>query len=345
MFKKVFSFSLAAVMLISAVGCGKKATDVKTNSSPVSDVVIEEEKFAVNPLTGIKNLDKNKTNIRPVAVMIDNDALAQQYSQSGVSKADIVYETEAEGGITRLMAVYEDISKAPQIGDVRSARYVFVDLAMQHKAIYVHSGMDETYCKPHLSGIDNFEITTGNYGERKTYGQVRSWQTLFTTGETLLKGFSDRKWKTTDDSISSWQKFEDEEKNISLSAAANKIVAPFNSSYITEFTYDAASGNYIKTSSKAKNADRNDSAPYSFKNVFILQTSMSMYPDNKHRKVDLVSGTGYYAVNGTYEKINWKKGDTYSPFVFTKEDGTELKVNAGTSWVCIINKSSSVSVS
>ena len=80
--------------------------------------------------------------------MINNISVAQSV-QTGLSKADIVYETEVEGGITRLLAVFQDITAAEKIGTIRSARYPYVDLAMGHNAIYVHCGQDGTYCEPH----------------------------------------------------------------------------------------------------------------------------------------------------------------------------------------------------
>ena len=45
-----------------------------------------------------------RKDLRPVAVMIDNNESA--YPQSGLDRADLVYEAFVEGGITRFMAVY-----------------------------------------------------------------------------------------------------------------------------------------------------------------------------------------------------------------------------------------------
>lgn len=73
--------------------------------------------------------------------MINNISTAQPV-QTGLNKADIIYETEVEGGITRLMAVFQDITTAEKIGTIRSARYPYVDLAMGHNAIFIHCGQD-----------------------------------------------------------------------------------------------------------------------------------------------------------------------------------------------------------
>lgn len=346
MLKKSVGLILSAALVFSLCSCGGGAEQTgaeKPQTSSAATVSQAENPYAVNYLTGEQNLDKSLVNKRPVALMVDNDSKAQTYTQTGVNKADIVYETETEGGITRLMTVFSDIGKVKQIGDIRSARYVYVDLALAHNAVYIHSGKDKTYCGPHLNDIDNFEIGTDKYGERIKYGDAFNWQTLFTSGEMLLKGFSERKWKTDTDKNENWQNFAGEKEKITLASPANKITAAFNSSYISYFNYDAASGKYKKTSNKAQNKDRADGTDYLFKNVLILKTPMSMYPDNYRRKIGLDGGDGYYAVNGTYEPIKWKKGSSTSPLKITKADGSPISYNAGNTWVCIIKDSANIS--
>ena len=44
-------------------------------------------------------------NTRPITVMIPNTKTAAQY---GISNADVLYECNVEGSITRLMALFQD---------------------------------------------------------------------------------------------------------------------------------------------------------------------------------------------------------------------------------------------
>lgn len=343
MFKRIMSAVLVALMVFSLSACGK-GEGAQNDSTPPASTDANLAAVA-NPLTGMLDFSADKANARPVAVMIDNDSVAQNNAQFGVSAADIVYETEVEGGITRLMVVFADASKIPQLGDIRSARYVFTDLAKGHNAIYVHHGMDPVYCKQHIKeiGLDNFTVSTSNdIGWRKTYGASTNWQNLYTTGERLVKGFAASNWVTTQDEFKAWQNFVAETPALA-GGAANKIDVGFSGATTAYFTYDSATGKYNKTSAQCQNIDKGNSAPYAFTNVFVLQTAMSYYSDNYHRQIDLESGTGYYAVGGTYEKIKWSKGAADKPFVFTKEDGTPLNVKAGNSWVCIAKTDSNIS--
>jgi len=70
-------------------------------------------------------------------VMIDNHPAARP--QSGLDKADLVYEAEAEGGLTRFLAVFYS-REAPRIGPVRSARLYFAEIARAYNAPFAHAG-------------------------------------------------------------------------------------------------------------------------------------------------------------------------------------------------------------
>jgi hypothetical protein len=150
------------------VGCSKEperlSVDVGDDIS-VPETPVVKEKFSVNPLTGVKDLEIGKEKDRPVAVTINNISVAQPV-QTGLGQADIVYETEVEGGITRLLALFQDVSKVKKLGTIRSARYVFIDLAMGHNAVYAHHGQDAYHAGPHLNDLDRLVIDVDNAGVR-----------------------------------------------------------------------------------------------------------------------------------------------------------------------------------
>ncbi len=78
----------------------------------------------------------SESRSRPVAVLIDNVA---GYPQSGLGEASLVAEMPVEGGLTRLMGVY-DRSDPATVGPIRSARDYFVELADDFDAVLVHVG-------------------------------------------------------------------------------------------------------------------------------------------------------------------------------------------------------------
>ena len=137
--------SALLLVLLAACGGGEGSASVSApGSASLPDepsvpviVPVEPDPEPVypyqNPLTG-EGLETDLSGQRPIAVMINN--LKKSLPQAGVSQADIIYEIPAEGGITRLLALFQSVEGVGEIGTVRSARDYYVSLAYGHDAIY-----------------------------------------------------------------------------------------------------------------------------------------------------------------------------------------------------------------
>lgn len=340
MFKRVLILLLCLCLCFAVVGCRKNPESLSVekgddfNSKPVQE---EKPKLTMNPLTGVYELTPGKEKNRPVAITINNISIAQSV-QTGLGKADIVYETEVEGGITRMVAVYQDVASVKQIGTVRSARYAFIDLAMGHNAIYVHHGMDYTYAASHLNDVDRIVLDENNAGVRIKNNLAKE-HTLYAYGDKLWEAIKNKGFKTQTTSSERWQNFAEEDNKVALENLANKVSVQFSNSYNTSFVYDGVAGKYMRYFNNIERKDYLTGEYLYFKNIFVLLTDIYDYADGYHRKVELDEGDGYYFVNGTYAPIHWKKGAASDSFIFTKADGTLLTVNPGNSWVCIAKKS------
>jgi hypothetical protein len=104
--------ALAACTSSSGTGPGP-ATNSSSNSAAAP---------RLSPLTG-----RAYSNNPVVAVKIEDTALGRP--QVGVNKADIVYVEQVEGGLTRLMAIFN--SSLPTVEPVRSVRPSDPELALQ----------------------------------------------------------------------------------------------------------------------------------------------------------------------------------------------------------------------
>ena len=338
MFKKVLAMTVCLSLVLSLAGCSLFNKDYIASDTSFIDLTsskpVVEEKYVQNPFTGVKNLPKENVNRRPVAVMINNISVAQRV-QTGLNAADIIYETEVEGGITRLMAVYKDLSAVGQIGSIRSARYPYVDLALAHNAVYLHCGQDNRYCRPHLRDIDDLSVDTGTKGAKRIRNGLAIEHTLFIFGNEIWQTISS-KFKT-EATTPMWQTFAGEGETVTLTGGgADRVEIPFPV-LKTVFQYDSATGMYSRYSMGNLMKDNVTNESVTVKNVFILMTSITTYPDGKHRRVALDRGNGYYITNGTYTPIKWQKGDAKNPIKVTTENGGELKVSRGRSWVCLPN--------
>ena len=148
--KKLLAAVLAALTLISCfTGCVSTPDDsVLEEPSPTPKVWYQ------NALTGEEQSIDYPLGTSPVAVMVNNimskDGYNCAWPQSGLSKADVVYEMETEGGITRYMALFRDWTKMPVVGPIRSARDQFVQLMLPFECLYIHDGAS-AYAKDMLA--------------------------------------------------------------------------------------------------------------------------------------------------------------------------------------------------
>ena len=332
--KKLLALLLCLLLAFCVIGCGDKPSE---ETSSLTDNASSEPEVFYNPLTGLK-ISESLANSRPVAVMINNAKPAQAV-QAGLNSFDILYETEVEGGITRMMGVTKNISAMPQIGTVRSARYPYLDLALGHDAVYVHAGLDKTYFAAHKKelGITTIDINSADaqYGFRDRSNGLATEHTLYTTGEKLNAAINARSLSRTTDK-NTWLKFAEEGAAVTPSAPCTGVTIPFSTSYITGFSYDSASGKYIKNSNGNEKTDYITGQKLRVTNVFILFTDIQKYPDNLHVEVELQGGTGYYVSAGGYKEITWSKGGAYDALTIKNADGTEFTANAGNSYICLV---------
>lgn len=355
--KSLFSLLLAAVLLFSLSACGAAQSEdptIDSSSSVPSGVITnpptsepgEEEPVPTyyNQLTGENTLlNPEAVGKKPVAITINNIRVAQKV-QCGLDKADVVFETEVEGGITRLLALFSDVSAVEKIGTVRSLRVVFADLAAGMNALLFYHGIDNVYCTPHLKslGINYHQIGAKTDSVREDNGLSYEHR-LYTTGELLDNVIeSKNKWKT--EGTTAWLNFRSSADKIAPSdTKAVNISVPFSSTTTTQFIYDEKVQKYARARKDVEYVDALSGNRELFTNVFILETTISNYDDGYHRKVSLEGGNGYYASAGGIVPIKWTKGDSKDNFKFTLEDGTTLTVNQGNSYICIKSKAKKVS--
>ena len=140
---------IATVLLVIKINKTKNEQQVIGEESQNN-----EEEEQPEEVKKLKIVDEDSKS-RPYAVMINNNHDA--WPQCGLQDAYIVYEIIAEGGISRMMALYKD-TFPEKIGSVRSARHYFIDYAEENDAIFVHwGGSPQAYSRlnsiAHLDGI------------------------------------------------------------------------------------------------------------------------------------------------------------------------------------------------
>ncbi len=339
--KKLLSFVLIIAVIFCFAACGDKGS----SSSQISenDIPSASETGNKNHLTGEMSLDKDSANKRPLAVMINNIKIS--LPQRGISKADVLYETLAEGGITRIMAMFADPEEIPDLGSIRSARSYYVELAASHNAIFTHAGgSDGAYSTIKQKNIDNIDFLSGAsaaYRDKdRLNNRVPAEHTLFTNAELLAKRLKNKDLYAK---IDDFFRFGDNTKQMENAEAALNITAPFSNSAKATFTYDSESGLYKKGQFNAPHIDGATGETLTFKNVFLLKTAITKTNDYKnHVAVDLTSGEGYYACEGKMIPIKWQKNGFNKQLKYYTMDNNEIYVAEGKSYVCILPEKSNI---
>ncbi len=379
--KRLLALLLALSMSMGLISCGNSIQTTDENGKDVDfdsatsqhdtapqdegDTEEDEEEedgidwTVINPLTGEPS-EKDYSKTKPIAVMLNNVKAA--LPQSGNSQADILYEVPEEGGATRIMGLFQDLDGIEELGSIRSTRPYYVRLALSNDAILVHAGgspgayrlIQEMIEKDTFDDMDFLENGTNsayNYYYRKPErfsAGYASEHTLFIKTDKIKEFF-----KNNPDKIETkhrkylrrTHKFV-EDATPANGVSADSINVSFSGYKSTTFDYDADSGKYLVSEFDAPYMDEQAGKQVSVENVIIVQTTIEPLHDRKGRVAVYLTGEGdgFFACNGKLEKIHWEKKKARYTYTFTDEDGNEVDLGIGKSFVCVLDKARPITV-
>ena len=317
---------LALALLLT--GCGKKPAPVEEDE-PAAEV-IEETNEPENKLA-------EKSDQRPVAVMIDNDGEASR-PHAGLDEAYLLYEMYVEGSATRIMALFKDAATA-KIGPVRSSRHYFLDYALENDAIYVHYGWSPQaqHDIPAL-GVNNINGVLG--GDGGIFWRERKYAGDYHSAYTSIKNITDyasntKKYRMTTEDKGIPEMVEDIEPQ---GDELTEIKFPYAGFYTVKYTYDPESDSYKRFMNGASHKLQNG-VEIKAKNIIVEKVSNSgIAGDDKGRQnLNTVgSGDGYYITKGHIRKITWSKPSRSAKTEYKYENGEELVLNPGQTWIQIV---------
>ncbi len=326
---------LSFFVILSA--CNNKEAQVQSTSNN-NEVSVEEtevevaEESVVYPLTGLE-ADKNKLAQRPVSVMINNHPAARP--QSGLTKADIVYEVLAEGNITRLLAIFQ--SDIPDIiGPVRSARPYYIDLSKGYDALYIAHG----YSPDAQVKLLNGEVDSLNGME---YDGTLFWRAdhrkaphnSYISKENILEGAESNQYGVTAD-VKPFEFFSEEEIQNLEGEQANKFVIKYDNSQTWQATYEynQTEKTYSRYSNNEQTADFESGDPVKLTNIFVVEMDHGIIDDYGRRGIDLTSGgKALLLQNGLMQEVEWVNEDGR---ILAVKDGKTLKLVPGRTWINIV---------
>ena len=317
--------------IVAFILCKDKKEDKPKDNAP--DVTVKDNTTPKK----LKIVDENSTS-RPYAVMINNINVARPL-QSGLQDAYIMYEIIVEGGITRYLALFMD-QNTERIGSIRSARHYFLDYALENDAIYVHHGQSPQAAADFSNlNVDRIVVDNSKTGWRDKSLNVSSEHTLFTSISKLNNGLGNKRQTRNKDLLLNYSVDEIDMASIANATSATNVSIKYSSAQTTSYTYDANNKYYLRSVNGKAHTDYVTKNQYHFKNIIVYQVGNYTINDgeNKGRQnlENVGSGKGYYISNGYSIPINWSKASRSAQTKYTLENGEELKVNDGNTFIQI----------
>jgi hypothetical protein len=285
------------------------------------------------PLTGTPVPGGGAVPNRPaLAVKIDNYPDARP--QSGLDKADVVFEEPVEGGITRYAVVFQ-CQDAALVGPVRSARNIDIGILGQlGNPLEVHvGGIGPVLANISASPIVNVDLISLGSVESHPAGRYAPYDTYSTTS--LLWG-THPTMQTPPAPLYTYSTTPPHGK------PATTIHIPFSSTSDVTWKYNptfGVYGRYYNGSSPDNLADGQQNSASTVIVQFVaisygpwlenaeggLEVQADLYPD--------VTGFAEVFRNGTEIGAYWKRSTLGSPTQYVTAAGAVIPMEPGRTWV------------
>ena len=279
---------------------------------------------------------------RPVAVMINNHYAARP--SSNLQKADIIYETLVESGITRHMAVFWQ-NAVTKVGSIRSARQPYLEWLSEYDAIYIHDGYASS-TDPRINAggnIWNYDIhsisTQGAWRDSTRFAPHDEYSSIayaLDIGEKngwtgMISDFAP--WKFKNDATS--------EERGDLDRVDIKFHTRLTNGgmYDVSWQYQKNTNSLLRSIGGVQDIDLESGDQLRAKTVIIQETSIIPSGDEKAHVITRTTGEGDALIiqDGKVIEGKWEKKSRTSRTRYYNRDGRELLINRGLIWVEIIS--------
>ena len=262
----------------------------------------------------------------PALIQIPNDQFARD--QNGLQAAGIVFEYLAEGGITRLTAIYQNVPNL--IGPMRSSRFISLKIGRHYDGLLFQSGESSATAARAASDPTPQFFDTIGYQYRTSSRDAPD--NLMINGDHVLAAENNYFAGIASFTI---PKARPDLSTVSGTGAASVSVPEHYSVY----TYDPSTGTYQKNEEGHHYVDLSLNQPLRIEMLIVIHTTEQLLNvgDGHGAHIhdfDLDSGGAisvYY--KGVGYKGTWKSVNSRQPLVFTLDGGQALPLPPGLVWI------------
>ncbi len=346
------SFLLVVLLGVVASTLNRYAIANRSETKTVKSSIFglkREEKTMISPLDGIR-YSETDANRHTLGVMIENHPDSRP--QFGLSDASVVYEAQAEGGITRFLAIFGP--KLPEkVGPVRSARTYYLDECLEYDCFYAHVGgnRDALDLIPTLKikDLDQFRYGVKQYDNayyRVPKKGIATEHTMFANPAKLYKIAEANKWQMTDNFpvIS----FKDDLRKADRPTAQQVDIEISSKQFNTSWSYDPATNSYARAMGGVAHNDAGSGRQIVSKVVLVQEvpSKPTVTRINEQGLILSTVGTGKAQIfqDGKMIEGTWKKASQKERTIFYDDRGREIRYNAGQRWITMVDPGSKVTV-
>lgn len=341
--RSIYTVALMGIILMT--GCSdKEPTEEPVAEKEEKDIIVAEAEEIlpfVTPFTGERVAEE--VTMRPILATINNHPKARP--QSGLAQADVVYEMLAEGDVTRLLALYQ--SELPEsIGPIRSARSYFIDIAKGLNAFYIAHGyspeaksMLEQRVVENINGMQY----DGIYFERSS-ARVAPHNS-YISGENVKAGADKVRTSLLYQKKVAYPFYEAED-NVKIGITANEISMKYNNSgsFNSHYVYNGETNQYKRYSADVETIDYETNESIELANILFFEMPHRIVDNEGRREITITGGgNAYVAQAGTIREVKWKNADGL--LVAVEEDGSEVKLVQGKTWIHFVPTSPGIAAS
>lgn len=321
----------------------------------------------VNPLTGLMYPDEAAIARRNLIVKISNFPPLVR-PQHGINSADVVYEYEAEGGVTRFAAIFR--SQNPQrVGSIRSARLLDIELATMYNALLAYSGTSEPI-QQLLLGEDffNFQLISPSVGHSENQSNNCD-DTPFCRNTELSANDTPREHTLFGNTNAMWDVAERQGTNtgyvafgFAFSEDADDGGTPANDVFLewwgqtdARWQFDEETGRYIRFTDGQPHFDAADGEQVWVDNLVIIEVPHVERPDLFPPGANYTSlgvelwgqGRTYVIRDGELFQGFWRRNENRvsgQALQLIYGDNTPIMLKPGRTWVTVVRGLSNASI-
>ncbi len=334
---------IGLVVVAVAMAQGSKPQPVAAKKVVKQQVVVTSN-MVPSTLTGLP-VDPSVNQRQVTGVMIENSTAARP--QSGLDQAGVVFEAEAEGGVTRFLALFQD-NQPSYVGPVRSVRPYYIEWCQSFDCAIAHVGGSPDALQDLKDwGVKNLDQFAGaGYFQRVS---SRAAPHNMYTSLSQLGNYEAKRGYTS----STYTGFIRAAKAVKPPQTTVSSIN-FNyggTAYDVHYDYDAASNSYKRSEGGAvhNTVDASGTATQLSPKVVV-----AMVVPKSRGALD-ASGAYYsnYQVVGSGEAVvfqhgvathgTWTKATASGQISFLDDNGTTLALDPGQTWITVVDTNSGIS--